>query len=163
MITFEDGLQIKLADVVATQAFASAISKVLLPGLCIYLHGGLGAGKTTLVRAMLQSLGHDGVIKSPTYTLVESYAIVGLQIYHFDLYRLADPAELEFIGIKDYVSDTSICIFEWADKGIGFIPQADIEITLDFANDSRQSARIATLNANTAKGLKTLQAMTIGQ
>lgn len=159
MITFEHGLEIDLPDLVAAQAFASVMAKELVPGLTLYLHGDLGAGKTTLARAMLSSLGYEGAIKSPTYTLVESYNIGNLDIYHFDLYRLADPSELEFIGIKDYAGTTAICIFEWADKGLSYIPQADIELSLSFALPGRK----ASLIANTTKGLKVLQSMTMGQ
>lgn len=158
MITFEHGLEINLPNLVAAQAFASALAQKLAPGLTLYLHGDLGAGKTTLVRAMLASLGYNGTIKSPTYTLVESYTLGTQAIYHFDLYRLADPSELEFIGIKDYLSENAICIFEWADKGIGYIPPADIEISLAFA----QPGRKVSLIASTDIGLKVLQAMTIG-
>lgn len=158
MITFEHGLKLYLPDLLATQALASAIAKVLRPGLCIYLHGDLGAGKTTLVRAMLQALGHTGAIKSPTYTVVESYFIDSLELYHFDLYRVSDPAELDFIGIRDYSTATAICIFEWATNGVGNIPHPDIEIFLEFQFPGRQ----IRLMANTNKGLEVLRAMTIG-
>lgn len=158
MITFEDGLRLNLPDVMATHAFASALAKAIQPGLVIYLHGNLGAGKTTIVRALLTILGQTGAIKSPTYTLVEAYNLSGLDIYHFDLYRLSDPSELEFIGIRDYLQPTAVCIFEWPIKGLSVIPPADIEITLDF----QQTGRSAALMANTAKGLDVLQNMTIG-
>jgi len=158
LITFEDRLQIDLPDLLATQAFASAIAKVLVPGLCIYLHGNLGVGKTTLVRAMLVALGHNGVIKSPTYTLVESYNFPEMDFYHFDLYRLADPSELEYIGIRDYLSTSAVCVFEWADRGTGAIPGADLEITLDFLRTGRSAALIA----NTPKGVDILHNMVLG-
>jgi tRNA threonylcarbamoyladenosine biosynthesis protein TsaE len=158
LITFENGLKTNLADLMATQALASALAKELVPGLTVYLHGDLGAGKTTLVRAMLHSLGYAGSIKSPTFTLVEAYSVNSLDIFHFDLYRLTDSAELEFIGIRDYHTPSAVCIFEWAYKGMGYIPAADIEITLDFL----QTGRSAALIANTTKGLDVLQKMTIG-
>jgi len=158
MITFEHGLEIDLVDELAAQAFASVLASKLEPGLIVYLYGDLGSGKTTLVRGMLTALGQEGAIKSPTYTLVESYAIGNLDIYHFDLYRLNEPAELEDIGIKDYLGPTAICMFEWADKGIGYIPEADIEITISFSNPGRRFK----LMANTELGIKVLQEMTVG-
>lgn len=158
MISFERGLEIDLVDELATQAFASALASKLEPGLVIYLYGDLGAGKTTLVRGMLSALGQQGAIKSPTYTLVESYLLGNLDIYHFDLYRLNEPAELEDIGIKDYLSPTAICVFEWADKGLGYIPQADIEVTIGFSKLGRR----LKLMANSELGIKVLKEMTVG-
>jgi tRNA threonylcarbamoyladenosine biosynthesis protein TsaE len=143
LITSEHSLSRDLPDLQATDAFASDLAKSLLPGLIIFLHGDLGAGKTTLVRSMLFALGHTGSAKSPTYTLVEPYQINALTINHFDLYRLADPSELEYIGIRDYVNAHSICIFEWADKGIGYVPPADIEITLQFTANGRKAVLVA--------------------
>jgi tRNA threonylcarbamoyladenosine biosynthesis protein TsaE len=158
LITFENGLQINLPDLLSTEALASSLANALIPGLTIYLHGNLGAGKTTLVRAMLVALGHIGAIKSPTYSLVELYNLQDLELYHFDLYRLADPSELEYMGIRDYITPTAVCMFEWADKGIGHIPFADIEIKLEFM----QQGRKAIFSANSNQGIEVLQDMTIG-
>lgn len=142
MIT-EYNLSVDLPDLQATEALASDLSKCLLPGLIIYLHGDLGAGKTTFVRSMLFALGHTGAAKSPTYTLVEPYQINALTINHFDLYRLADPSELEYIGIRDYINAHSICLFEWAGKGIGYVPPADIEITMQFTANGRKAILVS--------------------
>lgn len=158
MITFKHGFKIKLANESATQALASALAKVVVPGLIIYLHGNLGVGKTTLARALLTAMGHTGAIKSPTYTLVEIYNLPQLTLYHFDLYRLADPAELEFIGIRDYTNHNAMCLFEWPENGVGHIPAADIEISLEFDH----LARTCTIQANTDAGVSVLQKLTIG-
>lgn len=150
MITSEHNLSRELPDLQATEEFAGALAKCLLPGLIIYIHGDLGAGKTTLVRSMLFALGHSGAAKSPTYTLVEPYQINAITINHFDLYRLADPAELEYIGIRDYINSHSICIFEWADKGVGYVPPADIDITLQFTANGRKAIVVAKTNMGQA-------------
>lgn len=123
-----------LTDEAATLAFGHelglCLSKVERYGLTLFLEGQLGAGKTTLTRGLLTALGHSGSVKSPTYTLVEPYEHLKPSIYHFDLYRLGDPEELAYMGIRDYFDQGSICLVEWPTKGLGFLPEPDIRLEL---------------------------------
>jgi len=128
---------IRLGDEEATLALGAALAQQILPGNVVFLHGNLGAGKTTLVRGYLQALGHKGAVKSPTFTLVEEYPLPLTKVFHFDLYRLSDPEELEWMGIRDYFSADSIAFIEWPEKGVGFLPRADFEITLIYDGASR--------------------------
>ncbi len=119
----------------------------------LYFKGELGAGKTTFVRGFLHKLGHVGPVKSPTYTLVEPYSVEGRMIYHFDLFRLNDPEELEAIGVRDYFSSSALCLVEWPEKAHEFLPQADVLISIDYLDDGRQ----IRLTANTEPGDQFLQ------
>ena len=130
-------------------AFGQRLATALTQNLVIYLHGNLGAGKTTLTRGIVQGLGHTGHVKSPTYTLVEPYQLDTWRVYHFDLYRLASPEELEFIGIRDYLDDNTLCIIEWPQKGAHFLAPADLDLHI---TSHGQNERQVELVSNSTQG-----------
>ena len=141
-----------LADEAATAFFAARLALVIRPGIVIYLRGDLGAGKTTLVRALLHALGYMGRVKSPTYTLLEQYEAGGLHLRHFDLYRFQDEEEWEAAGFRDEFDGRNVCVIEWPEKAHGLIPQADVEIIFEIL----PSGRNATIRAHTKTGRECL-------
>ncbi len=131
-------LSVELPDAEATRAFGRRLAGLLESGLVVYLSGPLGAGKTSLCGAIIGALGHPGPVKSPTYTLVEPYLLSLGNVYHFDLYRLADPEELEWIGARDYFDGSSLCLIEWPERGKGALPRPDLELELSAAAGGRR-------------------------
>ena len=104
----------------------------------LYLEGDLGAGKTTLARGFLRALGHRGAVRSPTYTLLEPYELAAGSVFHLDLYRLADPEELAYLGLRDLVGERAILIVEWPERGEGGLPPADLRIRIEHRGAGRQ-------------------------
>lgn len=138
------------------EALGTRLAPMLADGTVVFLSGELGAGKTTLVRGILRGLGQAGAVKSPTYTLVEPYRLAGRTIYHFDLYRLNDPEELEFLGLRDYLSGSGICLIEWPERGAGVLAEADLEIAIERSPDGR----VVRMHAHTPRGTAALHEMT---
>ena len=134
--------EIIIPDEKAMMQFGGSIAEQFPKGGIVLLNGELGAGKTTFVRGLLRSLGFQGTVKSPTYTLVEPYLIThknkNRNIYHFDLYRLGDPEELEYMGGRDYWSSDSLCLIEWPEKAHGYLPDADMSLTIEYLGEQRK-------------------------
>jgi tRNA threonylcarbamoyladenosine biosynthesis protein TsaE len=142
-----------LADENATFELARRLATCLKPGMVIYLYGDMGAGKTTLVRGVLNALGHAGTVKSPTYTLVEPYHIAGLNLRHFDLYRLHDEEEWDAAGFRDEFDGHNIFFIEWPERAIGLIPRADLQISMEILAQGRH----VKIKACTPTGRKCLK------
>ena len=135
-------MPIGLADEAATEALGQALAGPLRRAcqtapVVVSLEGPLGAGKTTLARGLLRGLGHAGRVRSPTFTLLEPYELEGCTVIHLDLYRLADPAELDYLGLVDLLAPGSLVVVEWAARGADRLPQADLRIRLDYAGEAR--------------------------
>ena len=130
-------LRFSLADEAATLVLGSRLAKALALGISIWLQGDLGAGKTTLTRGVLRELGFHGRVKSPTYTLVEVYELSRFNLYHFDLYRFADPDEWEDAGFREYFNSASVCLVEWPDKAAERLPPPDLRVRFEIPDAGR--------------------------
>ncbi len=150
-------MRVSLADERRQVVFGQCLGRALKGRGRVYLYGELGAGKTTLTRGILRAHGHAGAVKSPTYTLVEPYELKHARVYHFDLYRLGDPEELEFIGGRDLFADDALCIVEWPSRGEGWLPTPDLTITLSLC----VRGRMARLEARSEHGRSVLEALAL--
>lgn len=146
-----------LPDATATESLGAALAAALEPGLVIWLSGDLGAGKTTLARGLLRALGHEGNVKSPTYTLIEPYTVSRISLYHFDFYRFTNPDEFLDAGLEEYFHGDGVCLVEWADKALPYVPRPDLEIHLQIEGDGRR----ACLLAHSERGRKCLTRSTL--
>ena len=157
-------LDFNLPDSEATEALGRALARSLLAGkpatgadlptgAVVYLHGELGAGKTTCVRALLRTLGVVGLVRSPTYTLVETYPLAALTCVHVDLYRLRTLTEVDELGLRDLVGPGCLLLVEWPEKGAAALPPADLDLSLLYSGEARQ----ACLTARTSLGSECLE------
>jgi tRNA threonylcarbamoyladenosine biosynthesis protein TsaE len=144
-----------LPDEAATCRFGEKMAPLLNPGMVIYVEGELGAGKTTAVRALIRALGHQGPVKSPTYSLVEVYVISSLYLYHFDFYRFESPEEFLDAGLGEYFNDTAVCLVEWPERAEGCVPSPDLRLRLHHAG----LGRVVEAVANTPEGKACLSAL----
>lgn len=137
-------IRLRLGNQAATEALGARLAKLLTPPLLIGLSGDLGAGKTTLVRALVNALVPGTIVKSPTYSLVESYALPGgRELHHLDLYRLRDPAELEQLGLDDLLGPNALLLVEWPERGEPLLPPRDLDLVFSHAGDARDVALVA--------------------
>ena len=155
-------LQLTIPDEPATIALGRELASSLAPGMVVWLDGDLGAGKTTLVRAVLRALGHAGPVKSPTYTLVEVYVVSSIYLYHFDFYRFNEAEEFEDAGLGEYFRDDSICLVEWPEKATGYVPDPDLELVFRFSDVGQEGVEVGRnleLHARTEAGLRCVNAI----
>jgi len=146
-------INLELADEAATMALGARLAAALRPGMVVYLQGDLGAGKTTLVRGVLRALGYEGRVKSPTYTLVESYVLSKYTLQHYDLYRMIDPREWLDAGFRDDCNISTLCLVEWPEKAAGLLPPADVRVKLSISVEGRK----VSIHAESAKGKQSME------
>ncbi len=152
-------LQIDLADTDATERLGARLAPLLLPGMVVFLSGDLGAGKTTLTRGLLRALGVTGRVKSPTYSLVEVYAVSRLNLYHFDFYRFSESSEWSDAGFRDLFGGGNVCLVEWPEKAAGQLPPPDLWIRLAAAGEGRR----AELSAGSVAGQQCLASLSASE
>ncbi|NIP72755.1 MAG: tRNA (adenosine(37)-N6)-threonylcarbamoyltransferase complex ATPase subunit type 1 TsaE [Gammaproteobacteria bacterium] len=149
-------MELMLAQSKDTEALGAALARAASGPLRIYLRGNLGVGKTTLVRGFLRGRGYRGAVKSPTYTLMEPYEDLAPEpVYHLDLYRLADPDELQYLGLDELESRHAVVLVEWPEQGSGALPPPDVTVDIEY----EPAGRRARLGAATAAGERVLSAL----
>lgn len=149
-------MQFICATVFDTEQLAKQLASTCPVGTVIYLYGDLGAGKSTFARAFIHALGYEGSVKSPTYTLLETYHLADdCDVLHMDLYRLADPEEVQYLAIDEYENKASVWLIEWPEKGLNFIPTADLHVTMSMLELGRR-VDIQPQNAATIKWMTNL-------
>ena len=134
------------ADSEAMEALGARLARGFTPGI-VYLHGDLGTGKTTLARGLLRGLGHQGKVRSPTYTLVEPYQLAAGTVYHLDLYRLGSAEELEWLGLRDMLAEGALLLVEWPERGAGVLPAADLTVHIDYRADGGRRVSLTAVSA----------------
>lgn len=137
------------------EALGARMAEVCRGGAVVHLSGALGAGKTTLVRGLLRALGHTGTVKSPTYTLMESYELGPLTVAHVDLYRIRAGAELDYLDLRERMQPGALCLIEWPERGADYLPAPDLHVRIDYT----EHARRVTLHAATPHGAALLEAL----
>lgn len=148
-------LTVEVADEAAQVALGEQLARVCGDQAVLFLRGDLGAGKTTLMRGILRGFGYQGAVKSPTYTLIEPYELPDRRVSHLDLYRVADPEELEYLGLRELLDEPTIVVVEWPERGDGWLPQADLDISITY----RGTGRSVAISAFTAPGAEWLRAL----
>jgi tRNA threonylcarbamoyladenosine biosynthesis protein TsaE len=143
-------LDLKLPDAAATLRLGEALAAGVAPGTVLFISGDLGAGKTTLVRGLLQGLGYAGRAKSPTYALVEPYTFSSIDLYHFDFYRFKDRSEWLNSGFREYFNPDSVCVVEWPEKARDLLSPPDLQIRLEFDGEARRAQLEARSKAGKA-------------
>ena len=152
-----DSLELLLVDTEQTERLGRLLAQQHPAPAVIYLSGDLGAGKTTFSRGFIQACGHRGAVKSPTYTLIEPYELPMGKVFHLDLYRLNDPAELDFLGLEDLLAEAGVCLIEWPERAGPLLPPADLTIELQHANGARR-VRLTAHQARAEAWLRSLAA-----
>lgn len=143
-----------LVDEAATARLAAALASLARPGWLVFLEGPLAAGKTSFARAFLRALGHEGKVKSPTFTVVESYPLPAATVHHFDLYRINDPDELHYLGFDDFVHGKAICLVEWPSRAGSSLPPPDVRLSLTPMADEQRYLRLEIIEPAIAKALE---------
>lgn len=150
-------LTVALVDASATERLAAQVAGELGPGFVLFLSGDLGAGKTTFTRGLLRALGYPGRVKSPTFTLIESYDLSKFQLYHFDFYRLSSDRDWLDAGFDDLVGGSGVAVIEWPERAAASLPPPDLRLRLEFDTAGGEQARVARLEAGSPRGLECLR------